>query len=165
MAQRVGECRVRTEPFLLELARDFVEPLTERNAFRASRLAVLHDGTTKPVLDILAAKRYPEGWDEDQFPFWVDGNRRNEMLENVGLATRSSTGNAARRSSYGVPAGTKEYMRLWRAKNREKLRASQKRYADRQRNVLDAAIAAAEDDPILAKLLRATQKSEGGENE
>jgi hypothetical protein len=152
-----------TEPFLLEQAREFLEPLTARSDFKKSRIAVMHDGTTAPVLDVLARRKYATGWEEDQFPFWVDGNYRNEMLANVGLATKASNGDARRRSAFGVPAGTKEYMKRWRAANRDKMKAAQQRYADKQKRVLEVAAEHASEDPVLARLLRAVTEDEGGE--
>ena len=146
-----------TEPFVLELAREFLEPLSRRSTFRSSRLAVLHDGSTTPVLELLARRKFPSGWSEEQFPFWLDGDRTNETLENVGLATRASTGRSGRqRSALGVPSGTKEYMRRWREANRERVHASQNRYTEKRRNVLAAVEAAAENDPLFSKLVSAS---------
>lgn len=152
----------RTEQFVLDLAaKGFVDPLTKRSAFKMTRLAVLTDGTTKPVLDILAERRFTT-WDEDQFPFWIDGDMTNETLVNVGLATRSSNGTRRVRSSFGVPAGTKEYMKKWRAANKDRVKASQKKYSDKQRDALAAAVEVAEqtEDPLLAKLLTAVKGKE-----
>lgn len=140
---------------------EYLEPLTQRSDFRRSRLAVLRDGTTIPVLDLLARAKF-KSWEEEQFPFWLDGNYLNESSSNVGLATKSSNGGAQRRSAYGVPAGTKEYMKRWREANRDKQRAAQARYAEKQKRVLEIAQEHAEEDPVLSRLLRAVGE-EGGD--
>lgn len=155
----------RTEQFVLDLAaKGFIEPLSKRSAFKMTRLAVLEDGSTVPVLELLARRRFPQGWAEEQFPFWIDGDRTNETLGNVGLATRASSGSKRTRSAFGVPAGTKEYMKLWRASNRDRVRASQHRYMMKQKESLAAAVevAAQIDDPLLSKLLTAV-KGKGGD--
>lgn len=122
---------------------------------------------------MLARRKFPTGWDQEQFPFWLDGDRQNEMLGNVGLATRAAA-SPRQRSAFGVPAGTKEYMRLWRAAHRDQVRASQQRFAQRRRAVLQAAREAIEaqtpadaelhSDPVLEKLFAAvhgtSQKTE-----
>jgi hypothetical protein len=148
----------RTEPFVLDLVKEFLEPLTRRSAFKMSRLAVLVDGSTIPVLDLLAKKKFGT-WEEDQFPFWVDGDRTNETLSNVGLATKASSGAGRTRSALGVPAGTKEYMKLWRERNKEKVKAAQTKYTEKRRAVLESVVTASERDPILERLLAATRKN------
>lgn len=77
------------EPLLLSLAVDFLEPISGigRLSFTTSRLAVLADGTTVPVLHLLARQKFGE-WSASRFPFWVDGNFRNETLANVDLAAK-----------------------------------------------------------------------------
>jgi hypothetical protein len=75
----------RTDPDLLRLASDFLPPLAGRTPFTESRLAVLPDRTTVPVLFLLAVRK--GGWDpETHFPFWLDGDSTNETLSNVGFA-------------------------------------------------------------------------------
>lgn len=49
----------------------YLPSLTAKTPYTDSRLAVLSDGTTIPVLVLLAQQRYgsiPKG----QFPFWLD---------------------------------------------------------------------------------------------
>lgn len=143
-----------TAPSLLAQAKEFVEPLTRRSVYRRSRLAILNDGTTMPVLELLAREKFMK-WEEDQFPFWVDGDYHHEVPENVGLATRSSNGETRQRSSLGVPAGTKEYMKRWRERNKERVQASQRQYAAKRREVLSRVQSVAHTDPVLEKLLKA----------
>jgi hypothetical protein len=159
-----------TEPFVEELAKGgFLPPIGHRSPYTTSRLAVLADGTTAPVLQILALRKY-EKWPEDRFPFWIDGAYENETLANVALATRASrrgTPRLRRRSAFGAPAGSKEYMRAWRAENRERVRANSKRFAEKRNAILKQLAAVdetapstveadrIEDDPIIEKLRRA----------
>jgi hypothetical protein len=148
---------LRTEQFVLDEAREFLEPLTRRSIYRRSRLAVLRaDGSTMPVIELLAVAKFKH-WEEEQFPFWIDGDYRNETLANVGLATRAAGGVSRPTSSLGVPAGTKEYMRLWRERNRSRVRETQQRYAAKQKAVLSRVREAAIADPVLEKLLRAVK--------
>jgi hypothetical protein len=72
----------------------FIEPVRRgRSVFTESRLAVFADGSCCTVLAWLAWKKFgvaPDDWSElDLFPFWRDGNRQNETLENVDIAART----------------------------------------------------------------------------
>jgi hypothetical protein len=107
---------MKTEPFLLEQAVDFLEPLNARSPFTASRLAILKDGSTFPVLRLLAERKFGS-WPEGSFPFWIDGDSSNETLENVALAPRLRT----ERRRLGLPGGP-DYRKRWRAANRERVR-------------------------------------------
>jgi hypothetical protein len=144
-----------TEDFVLELAvGGFVEISGKKHPSRASRLAILADGTTAPVLLLLGRKRYVK-ITREQVLYWIDGDPSNETLANVGLATRSATGRRPR-SSYGAPSGTREYMKAWREKNGERVRAAQKRWrASRETSVSKPVVAPFEgDDPVLDQLRR-----------
>jgi len=148
-----------TEQFLHEIALSFIEPIGKRSAYTASRLAVLKDGSTRPVLLLLAERKFGT-WPEEKFPFWLDGDRTNETLENVDLATRPSrpTAPSGKRAKnpYGAPAGSREYMRRWRTANRERVNASQKTYAANRRAAVAAASepvdVAQQDDALFSKL-------------
>lgn len=149
-----------TEEFVLALAKGFIEPVGRRNAFTMSRLAVREDGTTTPVLLLLADRKFgPEKLPEDKFPFWTDGNYRNELLSNVELATRpSAPSTLQRKSSYGVPSGTPEYMKAWQKANPEKVREARKRFMARRRAVLqgvqaEVAKAEATQPPVAADVV------------
>jgi hypothetical protein len=158
-----------TEEFVVALAkRGFAEPVAKRSAYTTSRLAVLEDGTTKPVLLLLAAKRFGE-WDgETHFPFWLDGDYLNETCENVGLATRPHRAPQKRlpRSAYGAPAGSREYMRAYRERNRQRIRETQRVYNAKRREVLQKVRdAVVESDPLLAKLERLASRKAETKNE
>jgi hypothetical protein len=154
-----------TEQFLVKMVLRFLEPVGKRSVYTASRLAVLPDGTTVPVLFLLAKQKFGT-WPEEQFPFWKDGDRTNEMLGNVELATRATRPKrGTQKNKFGVPAGSKEYMKRYREENRERVRDSQKRYTLKRRavvkHVLAADAAAAEqgsDEPaVLSKLQKAVE--------
>jgi hypothetical protein len=131
-----------TEDFILRLAVRFVEPISQRSPLTASRLAVLADGTTMPVLALLAREKFGGFAESERFPFWIDGNYLNEMLSNVDLATRTKRNAAPKRrrrsakASYGAPSGTPEYMRAWRVAHRDSVQAAQRRYNKRRRDGL-----------------------------
>jgi len=123
-----------TEPFVLQLADSFIDPISfQRAPHTISRLAVLKDRTTAPVLHLLAIRKFQK-WSGDFFPFWVDGNPENETLQNVALAPRV----LRTHRKLNIPKGL-SYRRLWRAANRERVR----RYAREAhlRRLLRAALA------------------------
>jgi hypothetical protein len=123
-----------TEKFILELATGgFAEPVGRRSSYTCSRLAILADGTPKPVLLLLAERKFAT-WDSDRFPFWIDGDRTNEVFSNVGLATRTSTrvGTARGAKRGSARSGTREYMRQWREAHPFQVRAAQLRYNEKR---------------------------------
>jgi len=153
-----------TESFIGDIATGgLLEPVGRRSPFTMSRIAILADGTMKPVLTLLAERKFGT-WDTaSRFPFWIDGDRTNETLENVDLATRPASRASGRRrlrNSFGVPSGTKEYMTKWREKNRDRVQASQRRYADRRRKVLDAVTSDVSDLPEVFEHLVEAVKEE-----
>jgi len=151
-----------TEDFVLELCIAILEPVGKRSPLTTSRLAVLKDGTTAPVLALLCERKFGAKLPEGKHPFWMDGNYRNELLSNVDLATAPTLKRERPTPNrFGVPSGSREYMRRWREENRENVRAAQKRYAQRKRDVLKAVAAAVPtDDPVLAKLHAAVHEKD-----
>lgn len=130
----------KSEDFVLLLAvGGFVEPVGRRASYTSSRLAILSDGTTKPVLLLLAERKYGT-WEAERFPFWIDGDRTNEILSNISLATRAAGVSRQKRhrtrNAFGVPAGSREYMRRWRETHPEQVRASQSRYHEKRSALL-----------------------------
>jgi len=106
-----------TERFVMDLTTDFLEPLSPWGSpYTASRLAVLPDRSTIPVLRLLALKKFGS-WAADEFPFWIDGDPSNETLENVALARRER----ATHRKLGIPSGP-DYRAKWNAANRERVR-------------------------------------------
>ena len=143
-----------TEGYVLEQAeKGFIEPLTSsRSVWAKSRLAVLADGSTVPVLLLLARKKFP-AWDpEVQTPFWKNGDWQTETFDNVDLMTKSvPKKREGRRNEFGVPAGSPEYMKLWRLKNPDKMKAAQKRYLAKRKELL-ASLRGIRDSPRLREL-------------
>jgi len=77
-----------TEEFVLELAEGFLEPLSRSHPpHTISRIALLKDGTTRPVLRLLAERKFGP-LSRDALPFWIDGDPNNETLANVALAQK-----------------------------------------------------------------------------
>ena len=122
---------MKTEQFILDLAvGGFCEPLSSKSASRASRLVVLADGTTAPVLLLLARRAFAKSFDEElQIPVWKDGDRTNETLANVSLRDRPSGRVKALKA---LKTGGREYMRVWRASHKAAGAASSRKYAEKR---------------------------------
>jgi len=100
--------------------RDVFDPVSKRRDWYNSRLVLLDDGTTRPVLHVLAEERFgPLGsrWK----PYWVDKDWTNETMDNVAVSDMQVE-ETKRVTKYGVPAGTPEYYRKYRAENGEERR-------------------------------------------
>jgi hypothetical protein len=107
---------METHPRVLELAagRTIINPPTIRSdSWRNSRLFVNPDGSVQRVLDVLATSL---GYDGGK-AYWKDRDWTNETPENVGFAAAPAP---RRKSAYGIPAGTPEYHRAYRAANKER---------------------------------------------
>ena len=164
---------ISTEPWLIETAVRFLQPIGLKARHMRSRLAVLPDGTTSPVLLLLAKAKFLTGAIDAEFvPVWEDGDPRNETFDNVVLLPRGEATGVIRgkrgsrriklptRSKLGVPAGTKEYMAAWRAANADRVRqyaiAAKARRDARKENMfkevktIEALVV--EHDPLLARL-------------
>lgn len=114
--------------------RKLVEPLSYRKQWTASRLVLMDDGTTTPLLTLLAEAKFGP-WDpKTHIAVWTDKNCTNESPDNVSLVELSSIGSGrGRMSKFGIPSGTKEYFRRYAQENREKLREYRKtRYNERK---------------------------------
>src|SRR5215204_3459692 len=99
-----------------------------------SRLVII-DGPSGPVpvpiLWLLAREAYPD-WDQKTHtPVWSDKDWMNESVENVSLVEKGMGERVP--SVLGLPAGSPEYYKAYRAKNKEKYRAYQREYAKRRR--------------------------------
>lgn len=105
--------KAQTEPFVLELAQEFIDPLSpNRSPFTLTRLVLLKEGgLVYPVLRLLAIRKFGR-WPADSFPFWLDGDPSNETLDNVALAAREKP----IRRKLGLPGGP-DYRKRWRALN------------------------------------------------
>ena len=114
-----------------------LNPISKRKKYTTSRLVIQDDGTTVPVLRLLALEKFGP-WSEIEYEaIWQDGDWTNETWDNVAVIQRLSE-TRDQRSSYGVPAGTPEYYKRYRQKNKDKIAAAQKRYNERKRDALRA---------------------------
>jgi len=103
-------------------------PVSKRRAYTMSRLAVVADGTTVPVLRLLAREKLGEWDDLTHFPYWKDKDYHNETFTNVALCEIAESTGRRIRSMFDVPSGTKEYMKKWRDAHPERIKASQAKY-------------------------------------
>ena len=112
-----------------------LDPISKRKKYTTSRLVIQPDGTTVPVLRLVALEKFGP-WSEVEWePIWVDGDWTNETWDNVKLIERLVE-TKSRNSRYGVPAGTPEYYRRYRKANKDKVARAQKKYNDRKRDAL-----------------------------
>jgi hypothetical protein len=151
-----------TEGFLLTECSALLPPVGGRgkSAYTTSRLAVLRNGTTAPVLRLLAERKF-SSWDEaERFPYWADGDHTNELLSNVELATRMGAGSPrSKKGRLGAPAGSREYMRLWQKANKDKVAAAQRRYRAKRDALLATLQAKPEHASLAAELTNALEAS------
>ncbi len=115
-----------TEQYVVEHCVGFMEPVAPRTPFTVSRLAILPDRTTCPVLLMLARKKFGE-IPKDQFPFWLDGDYTNETFGNVALAPKERI----LHRKLGIPGGP-DYRKRWRAANRNRVRRYTRESQDRK---------------------------------
>jgi hypothetical protein len=131
---------VVSDPVVFTLVRDrkILDAPTKRRTWENSRLVVQEDGSTVPVLVLLANHVFGP-WDpQTHYPVWKDKDYCNESPENVQLVEKSQFG-PRRKNPYGVPAGTREYWRKYREANRARLReVQQQHYARRKQTVKEA---------------------------
>lgn len=91
--------------------------------------------TAVSLLVLLAHYKFPE-WDEKtQVPYWVDRDPTNEVMENVALMTKPKT---RAPSKLGLPAGSLEYNREYRKRNKDKLNLYYRQRYKKQRAELHA---------------------------
>jgi hypothetical protein len=105
---------------LIGESRIILPPKRRGASWNWSRLVVTAEGPI-PILSLLAREVFPEWDSRTHVPFWKDRNPRNEAAENVGLVEQGSR-RRPRRSSLGLPSGTKEYWRAYRTKNKLQVR-------------------------------------------
>jgi hypothetical protein len=115
-------------------------PMSRRSQWTKSRLVVLEDGTTMPVLQVLAREKFGT-WDEkEKRPFWKDKDWTNETVDNVELVEVTEHRHAGRaKSQFGVPSNTKAYHKKWREANPKRTREASRRYHERQKLLAEAA--------------------------
>jgi hypothetical protein len=137
--------------------REIIAAPSYQKQWTASRLVKMNDGTTIPLLWVLAEHKFGAFDPRTHMPYWADKRCTNESLENVEMIAISPDPRP-RQNPYGVPAGTVEYMRRYNTANKERLRAQRREYYQKVR----AAYLAARDaepsstpstDASFAKLL------------
>lgn len=131
-----------------------------------SRLVVLTDGTTMPVLRVLAREAGLVWDDAKERPEWRDPNARPlEIRENVHIVALR-TEPFIRRSAYGVKSGTAAYRKAWRGAHPESVRRYAKASYERRKELIAKGRQLAEierglegkdlvedlKDPVLSKL-------------
>jgi hypothetical protein len=106
--------------------RQLLEPRAYRSKWHTSQLVVMEDGSTLPLLWLIASDKFGP-WDPDTLtPYWINGDYTNANHDNVELSNKPAE-RRSRNTSYGAPAGTKEYYRAYNMKNRDKQNAYQRR--------------------------------------
>lgn len=127
-----------------------IEPSTGTRSWKASRIGIYKDKTQASVLYVLSIEKYGLYDTREWMAYWRDGNWRNESYDNIALAERGIA--RVKPNKIGVPGGTKEYHRLYRAAHPEKVKAWHK--ASRQR----IALARKADQEELHRLRAAADK-------
>lgn len=98
----------------------YIDPPFKRSPFTASRIAVFPGRRPMPVLRMLAVERFGTEWQRHGlFPFWIDGNYRNEVPENVGLASRALKNINARKGVGRMGPGYHRRWHQWKIRARE----------------------------------------------
>jgi hypothetical protein len=99
--------------------RKLAPPLNKRNVWSRSRMVITDEGPIS-LLYLIAREKFTR-WLDTQVPIWTDRDYTNESFDNVSLVTEPSR-RPRKSSEYGVKAGTLEYHRIYREKNKEKIR-------------------------------------------
>ena len=112
----MSEPSYKTDTYILTISSGFIPPVSPgRTNFTTSRLAILSDNSTRPVLSLLAERKFGKWKRTEAFPFWIDGDPHNETLDNVALAQRERRP----RRKLNIPPGD-EYKNQWKRENRDR---------------------------------------------
>jgi len=130
-----------------------------------SRLVLCPDGSTIPVLYIIAEHKYG-AWDPNEYyPAWKEKGWTNESLDNVHLVKKAVPRNKRPANKSGFPAGTPEYYKWNRQQHPERqreysrtayLRAKEQKKADlelRAENARLRALLGAQTDEVVGPSL------------
>lgn len=133
--------------------RPVLMPPRLRRTWSNSRLVGLEDGSTMPLLHIIAEAKFGP-WDPSKYyPVWADQNWCHEDLENVVLVEKAAPREHRPKSQYGVPAGSREYYKRYRAAHPEKVSEwSKKAYVKRKEAIAQTAKLEARVRELEAKL-------------
>lgn len=103
---------------------------------RGSRHVVFSDDTRMNVLDLLAWLKDPSYLRDTHDAQWADANPSLEVIENVIITKKAER---KRKPSLCVAkSGTPAYYKEYREKNKDKIRASQKRIYERNKAMVQA---------------------------
>jgi hypothetical protein len=139
----MGPRTVISDPIVDEIAirltggNKIIYPANQRLTWTNSRLVVFPDGSTMPVLWLLAKEKHI-GWDTDEwYPTWKDKELSWtwESLDNVQLLQKVRPRTKRSSNTTGFRAGSREYFQAYHAKpeNKEKARQRAREYYIRQR--------------------------------
>jgi len=82
---------------------------------------IQEDGTPMPLLLFIAERKF-NTWDpRTHYPVWADKDWTNEDEDNVKLVRKFAAG-SVQRNTTGVPAGSPEYHKAYRAAHPEKVK-------------------------------------------
>lgn len=121
--------------------RRLIEPPTRRRSRWGGHLVIVSDGSTVPLLTLLAVHKFGP-FDETMKPYWKDANPFNMRMDNVELMVMKAPKKKAYTPQHivnaeeKVIAGTPEYWRRYRLKNREKFNKYQRERARKAREAL-----------------------------
>lgn len=111
-----------------------IDPPRLRRTWQNSRLVIQEDGTTLPVLHVLAEHLFGP-WDpHTHYPVWKDMDWTNESLENVQLASRFGSRPKRPKNASGFPSGTPEYHKWYRTQHPEKQKEYNRNYYQSRKN-------------------------------
>jgi len=114
-----------TDPKVLELIGDrkILDPPSPRISWTNSRLVVLDNGSTIPLLHVIAEAAHGF-WDPNEvYPVWDDKNWTNESFTNTKLIRKAVGRTKRSNNTTGFPAGTPDYYRAYRAKHKDRNKA------------------------------------------
>jgi hypothetical protein len=118
-----------TDPAVWEIVGDkkIIDPPRIRKTWSNSRLVIQEDGSTVPLLHVLAERVFGP-WDPStHYPVWADMDWCNESPENVKLIARTLSTRHRPKNETGFPAGSAEYFREYRKRNPERVREWRKK--------------------------------------
>jgi hypothetical protein len=102
--------------------RKLLDPPTTRLTWTNSRLVLLDNGVTMPLLHIIAEHNFGP-WDPYEFyPVWCDRDWTNESLDNVRLIRKPNPRSKRQVNKSGFPAGTPGYFKWYRQQHPDKVK-------------------------------------------
>jgi hypothetical protein len=144
-----------TDERVLELIgnRKVLDPLSPRISWVNSRLVVLDNGSTIPLLHVIAEAAHGF-WDpNEQYPVWADKHWTNESFDNTKLISKPTPRGKRPANKSGFPAGSPEYHKWHRAQTKDKQKEySKAAYARRREAAKQVLAMKVELEELRAKL-------------